>query len=81
LSGLCETIKQAIKKAELESSEKSTNIVINPFFTNSFYYSKTISYKNSTTDIELSNKDIFKIISNIESISILSMFRILQEKH
>ncbi len=81
LSGLCETIKQAIKKAELESPESSKNIVINPFFTNAFYYSKTLSYKNSTTNIELWNKDIFKIVSNIESTSMLSIFKVLQEKY
>jgi len=80
-SWICNTISQAVKKAELEAGETSKDIVINPFFTNSFYYSKTLSYKNSNTNIELWNKEIFKVISNIESISLLSMFRILEEKY
>ena len=81
LSGVCKSISQAVKKAELDSWESSKNIVINPFFTNSFYYSKTLSYKNNNSNIELWNKDIFNIISNIENISVSSMFRILEEKY
>lgn len=81
ISGICETIEEAILKAEIESWEKSKEIIINPFFTNSFYYSKTVSYKNTDTDLELSNKDIFKIISNIENISISSMSLEVENKY
>ena len=81
LSGLCETIKEAIKKAEIESWEKTRKIVINPFFSNTFYYSKTISYKNFNNDIELWNKDIFKIISNIEELSMSSVSREIEDKY
>jgi len=81
LSGLCETIKEAILKAELKAWEKSKKIVINPFFTNTFYYSKTISYKNSDYNKELWNKDIFKIISNIEEISMSSVSREIENKY
>ena len=81
LSGLYETIKEAVIKAELQSWEKSTKIVINNFFTNAFYYSKMLSYKNFDINTELWNKDIFKIVSNIEAKSLLSTFNILEEKY
>ncbi|MDQ7009134.1 MAG: hypothetical protein Q9M94_02485 [Candidatus Gracilibacteria bacterium] len=81
LSGLCYTIEEALLKAEFESGEKTKNIIINPFFANSFYYSKTVSYKNTSISTELSNKDIFNIISNIENISLSSMSLQLEEKY
>jgi len=81
LAWLCETIKEAILKAEFKAWEKTKKIVINPFFSNTFYYSKTISYKNSDYLTELWNKDIFKIIWNIEDISMSSISKEIEKKY
>lgn len=81
ISGICDTIEQAIKKAELEAWEKTSDIVINPFFSNTFYYSKTISYKQKDNTVQLWNKDIFKIINNVENISIRSITNEISDKY
>jgi hypothetical protein len=81
VSWLCETISQAIKKAELEAGQEVDEIVINPFFSNIFYYSKTISYKQRDNTVELWNKDIFKIVNNAENISIRSITSEISDKY
>jgi preprotein translocase subunit SecE len=79
ITGVCETIKQAILKAEFKAWVKVDEIIINPFFTNTFYYSKTISYRNTNSDLEFWNEEVFEIISYVEDISIKSILREIEE--
>lgn len=81
ISWLCETIKQAIIKAEMIANEKSFEIVINPFFSNTFYYSKTLSYKQKDNTVKILDKDIFNIVDNVENISIRSITNEILKKY
>jgi len=81
LSGVYETIKEAIEKAELEVDEKVEEIVINPFFTTSYFYTKNILYKNKTNETELKIEDVSKIISFVEKNSLDSIFVDIERKY
>jgi len=81
LSGVYETIKEALEKAELEVDEKVEEIVINPFFTTSYFYTKNILYKNKTNETELKIEDVSKIISFVEKNSLDSIFVDIERKY
>ena len=81
LSGLCSTIKDSILKVELEYWEKVDEVIVNPFFSNIFYYSKNILYKNKDNTKTIDNKDIFKIINYIEENSLQSSFLDIYNKY
>lgn len=72
LSWLCETIGQSILKAEEKADFKSTNIIINPFLSNSFFSLKKIHYKKQDSTIKIDKKELQKIINSVESQSLSS---------
>lgn len=70
---ISDTINNAIYKAELEWNTKSEDIIINPFFSKTFYYSKRISHKINDLSKIIWEKEISKILSDNYRISINGM--------
>ncbi len=77
---VCETIKQAISKAEIQAWVQPKEIIINPFFSNVFFYTKKIHYKVKDNSKQLEKKDVFWIIDYAEHIAFHSILDDIQNK-
>lgn len=73
ISWISETIKQAIVQAELQAWCVSTKIIVNPFFTDIYFYPKKVHYKHTDNTRGLTKKDISSIIHSIEYTSVHSI--------
>ena len=72
LEWLCENIELALKKAEKEANIKVDKIVLNPVFSDSFIYSKNISYHREAPLKIIDDKELAHIISKVEEIALHS---------
>ena len=80
VSWVCETIKQSIIKAESVAWFQPKKIIINPFLSNTFYYSKNIHHKQKDNEKSITQKDLYRIISSAEKQSLASIFKDISMK-
>ena len=77
---VCDTIGQSILKAEVEAWVQPKKIIINPFLSNTFYYSKKIHYKQQDNEKIIDKKQLCQIISSVEKQSLSSSYRDITSK-
>jgi len=68
IHGVSDTIKDAILKAELDNWYSSEEIIINPFFCNTFFYSKNIFHKQKNNSESINHQRLYEIISKVQKI-------------
>ncbi|MDD3645838.1 MAG: hypothetical protein PHH06_00355 [Candidatus Gracilibacteria bacterium] len=81
LEGICENIELAIKKAEKEAGVKLENIIINPLFSDTFFYSKKISYNRKDSDKKINETELFDIVSKVEEIGVISASKKIEKNY
>ncbi len=80
VSWVCETIEQSILKAESLAWVSPKKIIINPFLSNTFYYSKKIHHKQKDNEKVIDKKELEKIISSVEKQSLSSIYKDINSK-
>lgn len=81
LEWICENIELAIKKAEKEAWVKLENIIINPLFSDTFFYSKKISYNRKDSDKKINETELFDIVSKVEEIGVISASKKIEKNY
>ncbi len=66
LSNVCENIKQAIEKAEIDAKRKIDEYIINIPTSNLFLESSKINYVRENQKDEINDKELYDILVNIE---------------
>ena len=80
ISWVCDTIEQSILKAESIAWVAPKKIIINPFLSNTFYYSKKIHHKQKDNEKTIDKKDLQAIISSVEKQSLNSIYKDINSK-
>lgn len=80
ISWVCDTISQAISTAELEAGKKVDDVIINPFFSNTFFFSKKISHKRRDPSINTNKAEITYLIDKTQRIATHSLLSELSNK-
>lgn len=81
LEWVCENIELAIIKAEKEANKKVSEIVINPVFSETIFYTKNISHVRKDSLKLIDEPELEKIIYKIEEIWFFAAQKIIEKKY
>lgn len=67
LSNVCENIKQAIEKAEIDAKRKIDNYIVNIPTSNLFFESSRINHIREKHEVEINENELYYILRDIET--------------
>ena len=79
-SWVCDTISEAIVQAKWQHDYNCNNIIINPFFSTLFFFSKKIAHKRKDPNTQLTNDELSQITSHSQWVASTSITHELYEK-
>ncbi len=79
-SGITEAISEAIVIADGGNNFESDEVVINPFFSPQFFYSKKFAHKRNESDTPLSQQELTHIINHVHTLADWPIDHEIQQK-